>query len=72
MATRDAGAPPAMGVTVAADGVNAAVHAPDAEAVAVCLFDANGQETRRVRLPERTGPVHHGHIPGVAPGARYG
>ena len=60
------------GVTVTADGIDVAVHAPDAEAVAICLFDAADRETARVRLPRRTGPVHHGHIPGVAAGTRYG
>jgi glycogen operon protein len=67
-----AGSPDTPGVTLAGDGVNAAVHAPDADAVAVCLFDADDRETARIRLPARTGPVFHGHIPGVAPGTRYG
>ncbi len=60
------------GVTVTADGIDVAVHAPDAEAVAICLFDADDRETARLRLPDRIGPVHHGHIPGVAAGTRYG
>ncbi|HBK06052.1 MAG TPA: 4-alpha-glucanotransferase [Acetobacteraceae bacterium] len=72
MSAKDAGGPPAMGITVVGDGIDVAVHAPDAEAVAVCLFDAQDHETRRIRLPERTGPVHHGHIADVPLGAPYG
>jgi glycogen operon protein len=67
-----AGSPDALGVTLAGDGINAAVHAPDADAVAICLFDAEDRETARIRLPARTGPVFHAHIPGVAAGTRYG
>ena len=66
------GSPDTLGVTVAGDGIDVAVHAPDAETVAVCLFDATDREISRIRLPERTGPVHHCHIAGVAPGSRYG
>ena len=72
MSVNDAAAPPAMGTTVVGGGIDVAVHAPDAEAVAVCLFDAADNEIRRIRLPRRTGPVHHGHIDGVSAGARYG
>jgi glycogen debranching enzyme GlgX len=61
-----------MGVTIAGDGINVAVHAPDADAVAICLFDADDHETTRIRLPDRTGPVHHGHMAGVRAGTRYG
>ena len=49
-----------------------AVHAPDAQAIAICLFDPNDHETRRIRLPARTGPIHHGHVANVPPGTRYG
>lgn len=76
------GLPDPMGVTPkdipAADGnvihgVNVAVHAPNAEAIAVCLFDETGeQELEVIRLPGRTGPVHHGFIADVGIGARYG
>ena len=61
-----------MGVTLSCDGVDVAVHAPDADAVALCLFDAQDQETARLRLPDRSGPVFQGHFPGVPAGARYG
>ena len=52
-------------------GVNVAVHSGSAEAVDVCLFDGSGGEVR-VTLPERTGHVWHGYLPGVGPGQRYG
>ena len=72
MSVNDAAAPPAMGLTLADGGIDVAVHAPDAEAIAVCLFDAGDAEIRRVRLRQRTGPVHHGHIADVPVGSRYG
>jgi glycogen operon protein len=52
--------------------VNFAVWSAAAESVTVCLLDGAGVEQDRVVLPERTGHVRHGFVPGVAPGARYG
>ena len=67
------GWPEPLGVTLAAGGVNVAVFSARAEAIEVCLFDASGStELARLRLPGRTGPVFHGHLPGVGPGTRYG
>ncbi len=67
------GWPEPPGVTLAPDGVNVAVVAPDASDVWFCLFDASGSvEVARHRLPVRTGDVWHGFVPGVAEGARYG
>ncbi len=66
------GSPDTMGVTIVGDGIDVAVHAPDADAVAICLFDASDVETSRIRLPARTGPVHHGHVAAVPAGSRYG
>ncbi len=66
------GSPDTLGVAIAGDGVDVAVHAPDADAIAFCVFDVDGQETARLRLPARTGPVFHGHVAGVGAGARYG
>jgi glycogen debranching enzyme GlgX len=66
------GSPDILGVTVTADGITVAVHAPDADAIAICLFDASDHETARIRLPARTGPVHHGHLAQVSSGTRYG
>jgi len=47
------------------------VFAEDAERVELCLFDDLGFETR-LRLPEITGFVHHGYVPDIHPGHRYG
>ena len=66
------GSPDTLGVAITGDGINIAVHAPDADAIAVCFFDLNDTETGRFRLPGRTGPVLHGHIAGIATGTRYG
>ncbi len=66
------GSPDTLGVILAGDGIDIAVHAPDAAAIALCLFDPHDQETARIRLTARTGPVHHGHISGVTAGTRYG
>lgn len=68
-----AGSPEPLGATPLEDGVNFAVWSTHAEAVEVCLYDETGEhETARIRLPERTGEVFHGLIPGLAAGARYG
>jgi len=67
------GSPEPLGVSVAAGGINVAVHSHHATAIDMCLFDAEGDaETARITLPGRTGPVFHGHIEGVGEGARYG
>ncbi|MDN3564676.1 glycogen debranching protein GlgX [Paeniroseomonas aquatica] len=67
------GVPEPLGVVADAAGVNVAVVAPEATGVEFCLFDATGTvELARHALPGRCGAVWHGHVPGVAPGARYG
>jgi glycogen operon protein len=67
------GAPEPLGVTPDSNGINVAVFSAYAEAIVLCLFDEAGErEVARLRLPERTGDVFHGHVEGVAPGARYG
>ncbi|RYC32137.1 glycogen debranching enzyme GlgX [Lichenibacterium minor] len=67
------GRPEPLGVVPVAGGVNVAVFSAHAEAIVICLYDAAGEiEQSRFTLPERTGDVHHGFIPGVQPGARYG
>ncbi|HEY0181580.1 MAG TPA: glycogen debranching enzyme GlgX, partial [Rhodopila sp.] len=66
------GSPDRLGVSIVKDGVHVAVHAPDADAIAFCLFDASDREVGRIRLPARTGGVFHGHISGISHGARYG
>jgi len=67
------GTPEPLGAAVDASGVNVAVWSAHAEAIEFCLFDAKGErEIARVRLPERSGDVFHGHVAGIGIGARYG
>ena len=65
------GSPFPLGATYDGTGTNFAVFSEVAEAVELCLFDADGTETR-VALPERTAQVWHGYAPTVGPGQRYG
>ncbi len=68
-----AGAPSPLGATPDAKGVNFAIFSANATRVDVCLFDSDGhQEIGRVRLPEFTDEVWHGHIAGISPGQLYG
>ncbi|HVY13580.1 MAG TPA: glycogen debranching protein GlgX [Rhodopila sp.] len=61
-----------MGVRPSGDGIAVRVHAPDAEAVVLCLFDDADRETHRLPLPTRIGSVWSGDFPAVATGTRYG
>jgi isoamylase len=65
------GRPYPLGATYDGAGVNVAVFSEVADAVEVCLFDADGAE-RRLELGEATANVHHGYLPGVEAGQRYG
>jgi isoamylase len=65
------GRPFPLGATLTADGTNFAVSSEIADGVEVCLFDADGAETR-VELPERTAHIWHGLLPDVGEGQRYG
>jgi glycogen operon protein len=60
-----------LGATYDGAGTNFAVFSREAERVELCLFDADGVETR-VDLPERTAEVWHGYASTVRPGQRYG
>ncbi len=60
-----------LGATYDGSGTNFAVFSEAAERVELCLFDADGIETR-VTLPEVDGFVWHGFIPNIEPGQRYG
>jgi glycogen operon protein len=60
-----------LGATYDGSGANFAVFSEVAERVELCLFDADGTETR-VSLPEVDGFVWHAFLPGVEPGQRYG
>jgi isoamylase len=60
-----------LGATYDGSGTNFALFSEIAERVELCLFDADGAETR-VELPEVDGFVWHAFLPGVEPGQRYG
>ncbi len=60
-----------LGATYDGTGTNFALFSSVAEAVELCLFDADGTETR-VELPEMDALVWHGYLPGIGPGQRYG
>jgi len=55
-------------------GVNFALYSAHADQVALVLFDKPGDKSpsRTIILPERTGPVWHGYLPGLRPGQLYG
>ncbi len=62
-----------MGASFDGTGVNVAVFSDQAQAVWLCVFDATGtEELSCTPLPERTGDVWHGHLPGAQPGLIYG
>jgi len=65
------GSPYPLGATYDGAGTNFAVFSGVADRVDLCLFGADGAETR-VALPEVTGQVWHGYLPGCRPGRRYG
>src|SRR5271163_4632403 len=60
-----------LGATYDGAGANFAVFSEVAERVELCLFDADGAETR-ITLPEVDSFVWHGYLPGVEPGQRFG
>jgi glycogen operon protein len=65
------GEPFPLGAHWDGEGTNFALWSTTAAAVSVCLFDANGIETR-IPLGDHTYHVWHGYVPGVGPGQRYG
>ena len=68
-----AGEPNPLGVHWDGEGANVAVFSENATGIELCLFSEDGrQETERLALPERSGSVWHGYLPGLAPGALYG
>jgi isoamylase len=60
-----------LGATADDSGVNFALFSSAAEAVELCLFDANGGE-KKLWLPGRSGNIWHGYVPGCGSGQRYG
>ena len=68
-----AGRPYPLGVHWDGEGANVAVFSENATGIELCVFSGDGRrETERVALPERSGPVRHGYLPGLAPGTLYG
>jgi glycogen operon protein len=65
------GNPYPLGATYDGMGTSFALFSEVADKVELCLFDADGAETRFV-LPEVTAFVWHGYLPNVGPGQRYG
>jgi isoamylase len=65
------GKPYPLGATWDGVGTNFSVFSEVAERVEVCLFDADGRETR-TDLPETTAFIFHGYLPNIGPGQRYG
>lgn len=65
------GTPYPLGATYDGSGTNFALFSEGAEKVELCLFDAEGTETR-VRLFEQDAFVWHCYLPKVVPGQRYG
>lgn len=62
---------PLGGATYDGFGTNFALFSEAADKVELCLFDADGTETR-IPLPEVDAFVWHGFIPNIEPGQRYG
>ncbi|EFI34882.1 glycogen debranching enzyme GlgX [Desulfonatronospira thiodismutans ASO3-1] len=65
------GTPYPLGATYDGSGTNFSLFSGIAEKVELCLFDADGQETR-VELPEVTGHCWHGYLPEIEPCQHYG
>jgi glycogen operon protein len=65
------GEPFPLGATFDGSGANFSLFSEVAERVELCLFDDQGTETR-LTLPQVTAFVHHGYVPGIQPGQRYG
>jgi glycogen operon protein len=65
------GQPYPLGATYDGTGTNFSVFSGLATQILLCLFDDNDVETQ-VALPESTALAHHGYLPNVGPGQRYG
>jgi len=65
------GSPEPLGATLDGRGTNFALYSEGATGVELCLFDADGVESR-VRLRNRTEFVWHAYVEGVGPGHLYG
>ncbi|GGL62150.1 glycogen debranching protein GlgX [Wenxinia marina] len=66
------GRPYPLGAAFDGEGVNFAVFSQNATRMILSLFDRGGNEYLLIDLPERTGHIWHGWLPGITPGQRYG
>lgn len=67
------GSPIRLGAHFDGEGTNFALFSENAHQVWLCLYSPDGaSEIQRLALPERSGSVWHGYVPGVRPGALYG
>ncbi len=68
-----AGSSEPRGLTLTRTGANVAVYSKHAEAIDLCLFDAQGaDEIARITLHWRSGDVFHAHVDGLTEGQLYG
>ncbi|MCW2527586.1 MAG: glgX [Pseudonocardiales bacterium] len=65
------GTPYPLGATYDGTGTNFALFSEIASKVELCLFEADGTETK-IPLTERDAFVWHGYLPHVGPGQQYG
>ncbi len=65
------GLPYPLGANYDGKGVNFALFSKNATRVQLCLFDANGENEKRIDLPRYTDEVWHGYIQGLKWGQRY-
>ncbi|MDH4047697.1 MAG: glycogen debranching protein GlgX [Gammaproteobacteria bacterium] len=68
----ETGRPEPLGASFDGDGVNFALFSDAANAVELCLFDANDHERRGQFLEDRGDGTWCGYVPGCLPGQRYG
>src|SRR6516162_8765694 len=62
-----------LGASPDADGANFALFSAHAEKIELCLFDGEGKrEVARLALPNRSGDLWHGYVPGIGADVRYG
>jgi len=68
----DPGSDTELGAVVDANGTNFALFSANASRVQLCLVDPRtGAEIHGYDLPERSGDIWHGHLPGAGPGLHY-
>ena len=67
----EAGTASRLGSHLQPDGVNFALFSAHAEQIELCLTDQSGHVSERFILPERSGDIWHGFLPGAEAGQRY-